>query len=273
MAAHRLDDAFPARAVTGDPRLANAILHATMEPTHALIRETLLALPTYLNDEIFADDELLRQIHQQLVSGRLVTIRRGFKEPFAERMSECLNRFSGWRLYEDYSQEHFHYRHHNIYDDATAPTDLNLCREIFSSRATAAFAQRISGRECSGRTSLSASWYLPGDYSLPHSDRVGAGTSECRQVAFVWHLTKEWRPDWGGELFWCPAGHYLTPAFNTLNLFNVTRDSMHFVTPVSPYAQAKRLAINGWWTGPDVSQRAPALPSAPIHLAPDVDVI
>ena len=27
-------------------------------------------------------------------------------------------------------------------------------------------------------------------------------------------------------------------------------ETSHFVTQVSPYAQGKRLAVNGWWTGP-----------------------
>jgi len=30
---------------------------------------------------------------------------------------------------------------------------------------------------------------------------------------------------------------------------------MHFVTVVSPYAQGKRLAISGWWTGKLESER------------------
>jgi Rps23 Pro-64 3,4-dihydroxylase Tpa1-like proline 4-hydroxylase len=65
----------------------------------------------------------------------------------------------------------------------------------------------------------------------------------------VWHLAKDWRPEWGGALFWCPKGCYLPPVFNTLWLFNVGPESIHFVTHVSPYARGKRLAINGWWTG------------------------
>jgi len=51
-------------------------------------------------------------------------------------------------------------------------------------------------------------------------------------------------------LYWCARGWYLPPTFNTLVLFNVGLESNHFVTHVSPYAQGKRLAINGWWTGP-----------------------
>ena len=41
-----------------------------------------------------------------------------------------------------------------------------------------------------------------------------------------------------------------------LLLFNVGPDTTHFVTQVSPYAQGKRLAINGWWTGPASTGKA-----------------
>jgi Rps23 Pro-64 3,4-dihydroxylase Tpa1-like proline 4-hydroxylase len=97
---------------------------------------------------------------------------------------------------------------------------------------------------------FSASWYLPGDHSLPHPDAVPSGAEANRQVAFVWHLAKDWRSEWGGALYCCTRGVYLPPVFNTLVLFNVGPETEPFVTQVSPYAQGKRLAINGWWTGP-----------------------
>src|SRR5262245_19174325 len=166
-----------------------------------LINE-VVALQSFLNDEIVNDESLLSEITRQLAAGKLITIRRAFKEPFARRMFQCLDEYSAWAAFEDFSQDYFQYRHHNIYESARAPVDLRLCEQIFDSNATKAFVQRLSGRDCSGRVALSASWYLPGDYSLPHTDRVGAGSRECRQVAFVWHLTKTWQPNWGGDLFW-----------------------------------------------------------------------
>jgi Rps23 Pro-64 3,4-dihydroxylase Tpa1-like proline 4-hydroxylase len=78
---------------------------------------------------------------------------------------------------------------------------------------------------------------------------VTTGKHYIRQLAFVWHLAKDWRSEWGGAFYWVPKASYLPPAFNTLYLFNVGPDSTHFVTQVSPYAQGKRLVINGWWTG------------------------
>ena len=108
---------------------------------------------------------------------------------------------------------------------------------------------RLSGRLCLGPAEVSASWYIAGDHSLPHNDAVTSGGHFIRQVAYVWHLAKDWRSEWGGALYWCSKASYLPAAFNTLYLFNVGPESTHFVTHVSPYAQGKRLAINGWWTG------------------------
>lgn len=214
--------------------------------THSL-EDVLCSIETYLNPEIFDNEERVQQVAKHLVEGKLVVIRKALKETFAERLFTCLDQFSGWGVYESY-EEGFHYHHHNIYDAKVFPTDLRWCEQIFQSEATKKFMQRLSQRDCGGKTQFSASWYLPGDYSLPHNDLV-TRDNERRQVAFIWHLTKNWQRDWGGDLFWCPRILYVPPSFNTLLLFNVGKNSTHFVTQVSPYAQSKRLAINGWWTG------------------------
>jgi Rps23 Pro-64 3,4-dihydroxylase Tpa1-like proline 4-hydroxylase len=168
-------------------------------------------------------------------------------------MHRSLDACTTWRVYEKY-EEHFHYHHHNIYDGREYPPDLAWCDKIFDSGATKAWATQLSGRSCVGRTTFSASWYLPGDHSLPHNDAIAGGGDANRHLAFVWHLAKGWRSEWGGALFWCPKALYLPPVFNTLVLFNVGPDTSHFVTQVSPYAQGKRLAINGWWTGPAATE-------------------
>ena len=71
-----------------------------------------------------------------------------------------------------------------------------------------------------------------------------------RTVAYVWHLSKGWQPEWGGGLYWADnaQNQRIYPAsFNTLVLFLVTPSSSHFVTPVSRHAAGQRLAFNGWW--------------------------
>ena len=205
----------------------------------------------FLNPDVFAEEKLVDEISDQLADGHLIVIRNAFQDAFADHMFSCLDQFHEWRLYEGY-QPHFHYHHHNIYDESLFPAELGHCHDIFSSEATKSFVQRLSRRDCSGDLSFSASLYLPGDYSLPHNDRIHAGPQ--RQVAFIWNLTKHWQADGGGEFFWCKKSKSIPPAFNTLFLFNVDYDSVHFVTLVSPHAQGKRLAISGWWTGPSQSK-------------------
>src|SRR5262249_10784204 len=197
-----------------------------------------------------------------LSAGKLVLVRHALNESFAERMFRCLDTFDYWKLHETYSAANrdgepggpFQYHHHNIYDKDLYPADLRWCQAIFASAETRQFIGELSGQDCTGGTSFSASWYQPGDHSLPHDDRVVTDYLEnIRNVAFVWHLTRNWRPDWGGALYWCPTLKYVPPSFNTLALFVVTSESTHFVTHVSPYAKAKSLTIKGWWLGKNVA--------------------
>jgi thioredoxin 1 len=213
--------------------------------TQAAAEARLLSIETHLRPSVRA---ALEDAGPLLAAGSLVAIRDAFEPDFAERIYRSLDSCTTWRLYEGY-EEHFHYHHHNVYEIGEFPADLAWCSKIFDSSNTKKWVTGLSARSCLGPAEVSASWYLPGDHSLPHNDVAGNDASSNRQVAFVWHLAKDWRSEWGGALFWCSKGCYLPPVFNTLWLFNVGPESNHFVTRVSPYAQGKRLAVNGWWTG------------------------
>jgi thiol-disulfide isomerase/thioredoxin len=191
----------------------------------------------------------------RLSAGGLVVIRDAFEPDFAERMYRSLDGSTNWRVQEGY-EAHFHYHYHALGPAGAYPADLDGCSRVFDSPATKDWVTRVSGRPCPGPTEFFANWYLPGDYLHPHNDVAANDAHSHRQVTFVWYLAKEWRPEWGGALFWCPTGSYLPPSFNTLCLFNVGPESTHSVTHVSPFARGKRLAITGWWTGP-VATRGP----------------
>ena len=228
-----------------DPQLLNDL-------DNLALRDAVFSIETYLRPSLRGPGSAMEQVGARLAAGALVVIRGAFEPAFAERMHHSLDACTTWRVYEKY-EEHFHYHHHNLYE---CPPDLAWCDKVFSSAATKAWVTRLSGRSCMGPTEFSASWYLPGDHSLPHNDAVASGDDARRQVAFIWHLAKDWQSEWGGALFWCPKALYLPPVFNSLLLFNVGPGTSHFVTQVSPYAQGKRLAINGWWTGPAVTGEA-----------------
>jgi thioredoxin 1 len=220
-----------------------------------------LSIETYLRPSLRGPGSVLANIGPRLAAGELVAIRNAFEPEFAEQMHRCLDSCKAWRVYESYEAQ-FHYHHHNLFEADDYPPDLAWCARVFDSDSTRAWATRLSSRSCDGAAEVYASWYLPGDHSLPHNDVADSGPHLNRQVAFVWHLAKDWRPEWGGALYWCSKGCYLPPEFNTLWLFNVSPESNHFVTQVSRYAQGKRLAVNGWWTGPGAT-------GSPVWSGPD----
>jgi SAM-dependent methyltransferase len=93
-----------------------------------------------------------------------------------------------------------------------------------------------------------ASCYEPGDFLSAHTDK-GNG-----KVAFVWNLTKNWRPQYGGLLHllssdWARIESTINPAFNSLVLFDVRGEGRaHFVSEVIAGVTEKRLAISGWFS-------------------------
>ena len=265
-AARALDMQQVQRKVVG---VDNVALPASPVPTDVnrqTAADASLSIEAHLVPLLRGHGSALTAAIPRLAAGELIVIRDAFEPDFAERMYQSLVGCTTWRPYEGY-EEDFSYHHHNLYHPEEYPADLAWCSKIFSSSRTKAWVARLSGRSCVGPTQFSASWYLPGDYSLPHNDIAESGESFDRktfnrQVAFVWHLAKDWRSQWGGALYWCAKAYYLPPVFNTLLLFNVGTESNHFVTQVSPYAQGKRFAINGWWTGP-------AAAGGPIWKGPD----
>jgi hypothetical protein len=196
----------------------------------------------------------------RLAAGGLLLIRDAFEPDFAERMHHSLDASPHWRVQEGY-EEHFHYHYHAL-ERAGYPADLAWCAQVFDSPKTKEWVTQLSGRSCLGPTEFFANWYLPGDSLHPHNDVAANDAQSHRQLTFVWYLAKDWQPQWGGSLFWCPTGSFLPPGFNTLCLFNVGPESTHSVTQVSPFARGKRLAITGWWTGP-------AATAAPMWKGPE----
>lgn len=95
---------------------------------------------------------------------------------------------------------------------------------------------------------LFASWYKEGDFLSMHSD------GDNGQIGFVYNLTKNWRPEWGGMLHFLKSGdsnsveRVISPRFNALILFDLstTAGADHFVSHVNS-SQAKRLSFTGWF--------------------------
>ena len=138
---------------------------------------------------------------------------------------------------------------------------------MFNNRKSKQFMSELTGRDCEseGNNPGSASHYMVGDHSLPHTDYQDEQT-----VAYVWHLTKDWDPTWGGAFCWCPAhsrNPFIHPSFNTLILHTLSPSSSHFVTAVNDWKppHAKRLAFNGWYE----SDWMPNLEDEPVEDMPE----
>lgn len=199
----------------------------------------------FLDDSIVGNEDLWQELLSEIRKGSLISIQDAFRKDFAESVHHALDNSDAWTVHEHFRDDFFCH-HHNIYDMGSYNATLLLTKLVFNSEATVRWIGDLAGIDCSEPATSSASWYMAGDHSTPHSDFVND-----RLVAFVWHLTKQWSRRWGGHLVWCPTGHCLPPSFNTLNLFDTRRGQCHFVMTVAPHAQGKRLTWNGWWRGKD----------------------
>ena len=110
----------------------------------------------------------------------------------------------------------------------------------------------ITGLPIERIETLFASKYETGDFLDPHTDAA----DESRQIAFVLNLTKDWKEEYGGNLVVDsnkrpdgsrPPATIVTPAFNSLAIFDVTNGGrLHYVSQVTPATDDTRVAITGW---------------------------
>jgi hypothetical protein len=200
-------------------------------------------LRAWLDPEIFGDPARVASIADRLRDGRAIVVPAALRPELADDVHGELQRTTQWRVAEG-GHDFFHFRSCNLERIAGRGAALTRCSELFGSAATRRFIAELSGEDCGGAAQVAASWYRPGEYALPHNDLV---IDHARSVAFIWYLTRDWRQDWGGALFWCPSGQYLLPAFNVLIVFRVMPANMHLVCPVAPGATSRRLAVNGFW--------------------------
>ncbi len=107
-------------------------------------------------------------------------------------------------------------------------------------RALTGFGQII-------KADAQATRYAPGQFLRQHNDQ--SPPDETWHVAYVYNLTSQWQPDWGGYLQLIDLrgdiAVGLKPRFNVLNLIAVPQP--HLVSMVSPFAGAARYSITGWF--------------------------
>ncbi|MEO1035130.1 MAG: 2OG-Fe(II) oxygenase family protein [Pseudomonadota bacterium] len=131
--------------------------------------------------------------------------------------------------------------------DADAPPKaLVEFLDLLNSPQMLSFVNTITGGSDVVVADMQCTRYMPGNYLTRHKDDVAGQT---RRFAYVFSITKQWHPDWGGLLQFFEADgtprDAWAPAMNTLSLFDV--EHVHSVTYVAPFAVAPRLSITGWY--------------------------
>jgi len=187
----------------------------------------------------------LDEIRANLRAGKAVVINNAFKPEFAEAMHKELLKMD-YKLQERFDADGFQVSQYNVYKWEDYNELMRAFHHVMDNPKSKTFMNDLTDRDTSGIIRSGASWFAPNGYVLPHDDH-----REMRTVSYVWHLSRNWLPEWGGALYWCPENHahaYVHASFNTLTLFSVTTGTIHMVTPVNPAATEKRLTFNGWFT-------------------------
>jgi hypothetical protein len=150
------------------------------------------------------------------------------------------------------AQTRFQYLFNNfpIYDAYHAGREhaLYVMRmlEFLNSEAFLKFARAVTANRSISLVDAQATLYRGGHFLTCHDDLV---EGKARVAAYVLSFTPQWRADWGGILNFLDEGDDVvegyTPRFNALNIFKVPQ--RHSVSYVTPFAQAGRYSISGWF--------------------------
>jgi Rps23 Pro-64 3,4-dihydroxylase Tpa1-like proline 4-hydroxylase len=154
------------------------------------------------------------------------------------------------RVSELFAQGHFSYHFHRTvgdhYQNCTCP-ECDFRRWLVSNECLG-FLEAATGIRHSGFNTMFASRYMEGCFLSPHHDH------NLGSIGFVFQLTKNWRPEWGGLLHFMSddrtlVEHTEVPTFNSLTLFHLPDGSgkWHYVSHVAPEVKSKRLAYTGWF--------------------------
>lgn len=167
-----------------------------------------------------------------------------------ERMNEEQRRTLD-RKTDEQAAEGFQFRFDTIrvpddeLDRASQATILTQFASFLSSPDTVEWFRRITGRQAIDFADAQATRYRNGAYLTRHDDAV---EGKQRHFAYVMNLTKDWRAEWGGLLFFPTYREIridaLVPEFNVLHLFEVGQQ--HGVTQVASYAPRPRISVTGW---------------------------
>mmetsp|Transcript_23 Transcript_23/g.44 ORF Transcript_23/g.44 Transcript_23/m.44 type:complete len:612 (-) Transcript_23:117-1952(-) len=173
------------------------------------------------------EDELSQVIHKVLAEGAREVKKNHTMKIYSNY--DPIQNYPGHNLIKE-----------KIYGEVDGIDDLY---SVFTNDETKKFMTKISGRSCEGRgTQMNLIRTGPGCYSAPHTD-----FRETRSTTFLWHLSKNWKAEFGGNFYWGSSEKveegYFTSEFNTLVLFIPTPRSYHIVTEISERADVHRYVL------------------------------
>ena len=120
----------------------------------------------------------------------------------------------------------------------------HMLLEFFNDTPFTTFAKTVTGEMGVTKIDAQATWFRRGDFLTQHDDTAEGQ----RRAAYTLGLSRDWRPDWGGQLMFHDAAGDIArgfkPGFNVWTVFKTPR--IHSVAPVAAYAGGKRRAITGW---------------------------
>ena len=134
----------------------------------------------------------------------------------------------------------------------------NVCKfdKILYSGGLLNFCKEFTQNDDIGKVKLEPfySRYRSEDFLALHTDAVTKLNGNPRKVAVVVHLTKDWKPWYGGNLVLLDKDgtsikKTLTPKFNSVTLMKVEEEGVpHYVDPIIPRLVGKnRYAISMWY--------------------------
>ena len=131
-------------------------------------------------------------------------------------------------------------------EEAEEDNLLHQMFEFMNSPPSLEFIRTVTGIPEILKGDAQATRYKGGQFLTYHDDLPN---QEPRRVAYVYNLTKDWDPNWGGYLnFYDDDGNIefgLRPSFNALNMFAVPKQ--HSVSMLAPFTGAFRYSITGWF--------------------------
>lgn len=129
-------------------------------------------------------------------------------------------------------------------DRARAVNPLTEFANFMSSDRVVSLLRVVTGQDDLAFCDAQGTAYAPGDFLTGHDDEV---PGKNRRAAYVFGLSANWRPEWGGLLLFHRRDGLVdgvVPSFNRLTLFKVPQT--HSVSEVTRSAPKRRYSVTGW---------------------------